>query len=206
MSRRPRPRRPKILLAIVLLQDDPRAATEVEAGVHFWKAVKSANEGKYTEAIDQIKLAKDAHIKQAKANPGRAVNPLSDPLEQVFPRSCDDLKAYWELRAAIYSNKAIADLMKKEGPDKALTELAKRADSSVKTMADLKTANAALTKSRTELTTANTTLKKAQAELKIASDKVTVAEKDLTFAKDLAGKHEKDSKPRKRPGLSWRRS
>ena len=194
-SRRLTPREAEqIMLAIVLLQDDPAAKSDPEAGVFFWKAVKAGNEGKYADAVQQIAQAKAAHVKQTKTNPGRGVNPLSDPLEQIFPRCCDDLKAYWELRGAIYSNKAIADLMKKDGPDKALAELAKRADAAVKLMTDLKDANAKLTKSQADFTESQTRLTKAEADLKIESDKVLVAEKDFKTAKDLATKFEKDYK------------
>ncbi len=144
----------QLLFAVLLLQADAPAKEEEEAGVFFWKAVNLATAGKYGEAVDEIKKAKTVHVKQAKALVGRGLNPLSDPLEQIFPRCCDDLKAYWELRAAIYANKNIADLIKKEGTEKALNELAaaqKKAVEAVKLMADLKEATVTLTKAETAL-------------------------------------------------------
>ncbi|MCE9566270.1 MAG: hypothetical protein K8U57_29965 [Planctomycetes bacterium] len=160
----------QLLFAIVLLQDEPPVTPakedDTEAGVHFWKAIKMAKFENYVEAVALIKKAKAAHIKQAKAMAGRGLNPLSDPLEQIFPRSCDDLQRYWELQAAISSNPTIADAFKKDGAEKALVELEKRAAGAVKLMTDLKE----------------------------STDKLTVAAKDLKDAKDLVAKLEKDFK------------
>jgi len=157
----------QLLFAVVLLQDEtPAKEEEVEAGVYFWKAIKMAKFENYTEALVFIKKAKVAHVKQAKAMAGRGLNPLSDPLEQIFPRACDDLKLYWELQAAISSNKTIADAFQKDGAEKALGELEKRAAGAVKLMTDLKE----------------------------STDKLTVAAKDLKDAKDLVAKLEKDFK------------
>ncbi len=164
----------QLLFAVTLLQaetpaKDKEKEDEPEAGVFFWKAMNKAAGGKYADAVDEIKKAKAAHVKQAKAMAGQGLNPLSDPLEQIFPRCCDDLKAYWELRGAIYANKAVADLINKDGAEKAIAELAsaqKKAAESVKLMTDLKD----------------------------ATDKLTVAAKDLKDAKDLATKFEKDVK------------
>jgi hypothetical protein len=171
----------QLLLTLILLQDDPPAKAEPEAGVYFWKAVNAAAAGKYADAIDQIGKAKAAHAKQVKANPGRGVNPLSDPLEQIFSRACDDLEKYWKLREAVYANKAIAELIKKEGSEaKAMAELAaaqRKANDAVKFM--------------TELTEAKTKLAKADADLVTANNKVTKAEGDLKDAKELVLKAEK---------------
>lgn len=156
-----------LLATTLLLQDEPPAKEDnSEAGVFFWKAVRLAKTDNYTEAVEVIKKAKAAHIKQAKAMAGRGLNPLSDPLEQIFPRSCDDLKAYWELQAAISENKTVADAFKKDGAMKALAELEKRASGAVKLMTDLKE----------------------------TTDKLTVAAKDLKDAKDLVAKVEKEFK------------
>jgi len=156
-----------LLAAIILLQDEPPAkADDTEAGVFFWKAVRLAKSERYTEAVELIKKAKTAHIKQAKAMAGRGLNPLSDPLEQIFPRSCDDLKAYWELQAAIAENKTVAEAFAKDGAGKALMDLEKKAAGAVKLMTDLKD----------------------------ATEKLTVAAKDLKDAKDLVAKLEKDFK------------
>jgi hypothetical protein len=194
-SRRLTPAEAELLVyAIVLLQPNPAARTEPEAGDHFWKAVKLAGEANYAEAGKQIALAKAAHVKQAKTTPGGGVNPLSDPLHEIFPRCCDDLKAYWDLRAAIYSNKAIAELVKKDGAAKAVAELAKRADAAVTVMADLKAANDKLAKAMSDYKDASEKLTKAQGDYKDTSEKLTKSEKDLKETKDLFVKIEKDYK------------
>ncbi len=156
-----------LLATTLLLQDDPPVKEDTtEAGVFFWKAVRLAKTDNYTEAVEVIKKAKAAHIKQAKTMAGRGLNPLSDPLEQIFPRSCDDLKAYWELQAAISENKTVAEAFKKDGAMKALGELEKKAAGAVKLMTDLKE----------------------------STEKLTVAAKDLKDAKDLVAKVEKEFK------------
>jgi tetratricopeptide (TPR) repeat protein len=171
---------PQLLLAVILLQSDAPAKDEPEAGAYFWKAVKAATDGKYAEAVGLIDKAKAAHVKQAKTMAGRGVNPLSDPLEQIFPRACDDLKAYWQLREAVYTNKAVADLIKKEGPKQAMAELQKRADDGVRAVTELKNTTAKLTQNATDL--------------KNATAKATQLEKDLTAQKAAVTKLEKEVK------------
>jgi hypothetical protein len=158
----------QLLFAITLLNADPAAKEDEEAGVFFWKAVNLATAGKYGDAVDELKKAKTAHQKQAKAMAGRGLNPLSDPLEQIFPRCCDDLKAYWELRSAIYDNKSIADLIKKEGVAKAMNELAvaeKQAVQAIKLMTELKEATSKVVK--------------AEKDLKDAEEKYSAKEKEF---------------------------
>jgi tetratricopeptide (TPR) repeat protein len=174
----------QILCAIVLLQGDgmppekkeKEAKDDTEAGVHFWKAINLAAASNYTEAIDEIKKARAAHIQQARGMLGRGLNPLSDPLEQIFPRCCDDLKAYWELRAGIYANKPVADLIKKEGVEKALDELQKKATQAVKLMTELTEATDKLTKAEKDLKDAKTLVVKLETDVKEAiDDKAAVA-------------------------------
>jgi len=184
----------QLLLAVVLLQAETPAKPEPEAGDYFWKAVKLAGTGQYADAGKQIELAKAAHLKQAKALPGGGLNPLSDPLHEIFPRACDDLKAYWDLRAAIYSNRAVADLMKKEGPDKALTELAKRAGAAVTLMTEIKSANDKLAKAQSDYNEASAKLTKVQTDYQNANEKLTKSEKELAGAKADVMKFEKDYK------------
>lgn len=183
VSRGPAPAQAEaLLLALVLLQDEPAAKSDPEAGTFFWKAVKAAGAGKYTEAISLIDQARAAHVKQAKAAPGRGTNPLSDPLEQIFPRCCDDLKAYWELRAALYSNKVVADLIKKDGAARAMAELERRASAAVKTMADLKNAQAQLLKANTDLKDAATRVATAESDLKVSQGELLKRTKDVEAA------------------------
>jgi hypothetical protein len=195
-SRRIMPIEPEhVLLALVLVQ--PPADEEPEAGTFFWKAVKLATAGNYAEAIVEIGKAKAAHIKQARKMAGRGINPLSDPLEQIFPRACDDMKAYWELRAAIYANKTIAEAIKKDGVEKVMNDLATaqaRAATALKLMTELTDANTKLTQAQTELTTATTKLAKAQTELKDANEKLAKATSDLKLVGEKATRAETDLK------------
>lgn len=184
-SRRPDPddvRR--ILLAVTLLQAEPPAKEEkkdddTEAGVFFWKAVNKAAAGDYADAVKEIEKAKAAHVKQAKALAGRGLNPLSDPLEQIFPRACDDLKAYWELRGAIYGNKAVAELFKKSGPEQALASLAKRAEDAAKLATDLKDATDKLTVATDKLKDATDLVKTLEKDVKAADEAKVAVEKKL---------------------------
>ena len=157
----------KFLFTIVLIQVDAPAKEDDEAGAFFWKAVKLASTGKYGDAVDEIAKAKAAHIKRAKALAGRGLNPLTDPLEQIFPRCCDDLTAYWNLRAAIYENKTVSELIQKEGAKEAMKTLAvaqTKALESVKLMADLK-------ESGNKLKDTIDKLAKSQKDLKDATEK-----------------------------------
>ena len=43
----------------------------------------------------------------------RGLNPLTDPLEQMFPRSCEELAVSWEIMGQLYRHPATADAMKK---------------------------------------------------------------------------------------------
>jgi hypothetical protein len=169
-----------LLAAVVLLQDEPPAKEEdVEAGAYFWKAVRLARSEKYTEAIEAIAKAKAKHVKQARAAAGQGLNPLSDPLEQIFPRSCDDLKAYWELQAAIAENPTVAEAFKKDGALKALGELEKKAAGAVKLMTDLKDASEKLTVASKELKDAAEKVEKLTKDAKEAEEAKVAVEKKL---------------------------
>ncbi|MDB5307011.1 MAG: Tetratricopeptide repeat protein [Gemmataceae bacterium] len=178
--------------AVILLalgeapQPAPAAEEPPEAGPAFWKAVNSAAAGKYADAADQIAKAKAAHEKRAKALAGRGLNPLTDPLEQIFPKCCDDLKAYWELRRALYDHPAVGPVVKKEGVAKALDQLAAAEKQSIeltKTAADLKKKNDTLA---TDLKKANDQVVSIEKELKTEQEAVVKLDKDLKAAKETA--------------------
>ncbi len=97
-----------LAVTFLFLQDEPAPAAEpAEAGGHFWRAANLAAGGKYADAVVVIDAAKKAHQARARALAGRGLNPLTDPLEQIFPRTCDDLKAYWDLRRTLYEHKGV---------------------------------------------------------------------------------------------------
>lgn len=172
--------REALLATILLLQDEPPAKEEdVEAGVYFWKAVRQARQENYAEALVLIAKARATHVKQAKAAAGRGINPLSDPLEQIFPRSCDDLKAFWELQAAIAENKTVAEAFKKDGAAKALGELEKKAAGAVKLMTDLKDATEKLTVASKDLKDATEKVEKLTKDFKDAEEAKVAVEKKL---------------------------
>ncbi|HEY2910592.1 MAG TPA: hypothetical protein VGI99_10115 [Gemmataceae bacterium] len=169
--------------AVILLVLEPVAVAPTEepaeAGAFFWKAVNAAAAGKYDDAVKRIAEAKQAHEKRAKALAGRGLNPLSDPLEQIFPRCCDELTAYWQLRKTLYEHPGVGAALKKDVA-KALDQLAgaeKRALDNAKIAADLKSSNEALA-----------------ADLKSEKEKVTIAAKELKAEKDAVAKLEAEAK------------
>ncbi len=169
--------------AVILLVLEPVAVAPseepAEAGAFFWKAVNAAAAGKYDAAVKRIAEAKQAHEKRAKALAGRGLNPLSDPLEQIFPRCGDELTAYWQLRKTLYEHPGVGAALKKDVA-KALDQLAgaeKRALDNAKIAADLKTSNDTLA-----------------ADLKSEKDKVAAAAKDLKAEKDAVANLEAEAK------------
>ncbi|MFM8272716.1 MAG: hypothetical protein ACKODX_10340 [Gemmata sp.] len=169
----------RLLFAVSLLLQDGPKGEEPEPGVYYWKAVNLAAGGKYAEAVKQIEQAKAAHAARARAVAGRGVNPLSDPLEQIFTRSCDELKAYWELRGAIYGNPAVAAAVKKDGLVKALDNFAKAEN-------DLGAAQAAVKKLEGDVAKLDKDAKAFEKGKADAETKVADAEKKLeTAATDL---------------------
>src|SRR4051794_20125169 len=72
-----------------------------EAGYLFEKAVKEARADRYKEAMGLLDQAKKAHAERSRRFQEKRLNPDSDPDEQIFPRCCDQLKAYWAIRGAL---------------------------------------------------------------------------------------------------------
>jgi hypothetical protein len=112
--------------AFLFVQDAPAApaAEPAEAGGLFWRAANLAAGGKYADAAATIDRAKAAHQARARALAGRGLNPLTDPLEQIFPRTCDDLKVYWELRRTLYEHPGVGAVVRADGLGKALDAFA----------------------------------------------------------------------------------
>lgn len=203
-SRRPDPRDAELLLAaVMLLQDTPAPkGDDTEPGVYYWAAVKAANAGNYKLALEQIDKAKEAHVKRAPAFAGRGLNPLSDPREQVFAKSCDELKAYWKLRGAVSGNPDMIAAIQKDGGAlaKALDTFAKSSDAVTKaekeaTAArlevkklegevakldkDAKASDKAKIEAEKKLETALTDLKTSEKKLETATTELKIAEKDV---------------------------
>jgi hypothetical protein len=179
-----------LFAATILLADDaPKAEDDPEPGLYYWKAVNQAAAGKYAAAVKLISEAKAAHVKRAKALAGRGLNPLTDPLEQMFPRSCDELAAYWKLRDEMYKNPAVAAAIKKDGLPKTLDAFVKAQADLAKTQTDLTTAKADLAKAEKAATTLADDVKAAQKAKTEVEDKLKTAAEDLKAA-------QKDAKER----------
>lgn len=167
-----------IVLSLIGLQAP--AAETVEAGTLFWKAVNQAAGGDYDTAIATLADARKAHDKQRLANVGKGLNPTSDPLEQIFLRTCDDLTAYWLLKKEVYEHPKAGPLVKKHGVAKALTELASTAGDDKA----LKELMAKLEKAEKDFSDADKLAKKYETDL-------TDAKKAADDAKKLADDNKK---------------
>lgn len=162
----------KVMLSVsVLLADDTPKVDDPEPGLYYWKAMKLAREGSYKDAIEQIKLAKAAHQTRAKALAGRGLNPLTDPLEQMFPRACDELAAYWRLKGEDYR--------------KTLDALATATKDLNTAKANLKTASDKVTKLEKDADKLDKDIKAAKDDLNATNDKLKLAEKDAKDKDDV---------------------
>lgn len=74
----------------------PRA--DEEAGSEFWKAVRLARAQKYDQAIAALRQARELHEQRRYARLNQSQNPVSDPTEQIFLRSCDEILKLWEIQ------------------------------------------------------------------------------------------------------------
>src|SRR5262249_23033886 len=82
---------------------DKPAAPPPEAGFRFWQAMKLARSGKYDEAVKALDEARARHAARRFLLLRKPQNPLSDPTEEIFLRTCDELKAAWT-RQKNYAN------------------------------------------------------------------------------------------------------
>ena len=119
------------LLAMVALQASPAAAPVPapppaadadEAGFAFWDAVQLARQQKYAEAVQALDKARALHDQRRYSRLRKAQNPLSDPTEEVFLRSADELKAYWQLQEKLQAG-GYLDVAAHRNPVKAVDEL-----------------------------------------------------------------------------------
>lgn len=116
---------PKATAAQAKPADQPKASTE-EAGYEFWKATKLAQEEDYPKAIDALRKAREIHESNRYARLHQAQNPVSDPTEQIFLRTCDELIQYWQLKEKLATSPPVA---KQEPP--AMSEEGKKAIATV---------------------------------------------------------------------------
>ncbi len=166
-----------IVLTMLMLQaDTPAAKTPEEPGFLFWQAVNEAAAGEYATAIKTLAEARKLHDKKRLSVVGKGVNPVSDPLEQIFLRTCDDLTAYWTLKRDIYEHKTLRPLLAEKGATvkSVLDKLGTGGDPTA-----LKDLMAKLEKAEKEFKEADTLAKKYETDL-------TAAKKDLDDAKKVA--------------------
>lgn len=137
------------LILIALQAPAAEAVDDEEAGFKFWEAAKLAQGGDFDGARKALGEAKALHDKRRFQNLRKAQNPLSDPTEEIFRKSCDDLQAYMDVRS----------LLKNSGYDPRMP-----ASESLKQLAaDKKKADDTLA----------TTLKDAAAKLSLKDDMMT---------------------------------
>lgn len=72
-----------------------------EVGTEFWKAARLAKEQKYAEAVAALAQARTTHDKLRFQRLYKAQNPVTDPTEMIFLRTCDELTAYWQMCQAL---------------------------------------------------------------------------------------------------------
>jgi hypothetical protein len=165
-----------LLLALAATTFEPAQppqadAPAAEAGVDFWRAVKEAQSAKYAEAVKALDAAAAAHDKRRLTLLGKAQNPNSDPTEEIFLRSCAELKEFWQLKAKLVEGGYLT--AEKKDPVQAINDLAKKA----KEADDL----------RGQLDTAKEDVKKAEKAAKDAkADADAEAKKDIEAAKKAA--------------------
>jgi hypothetical protein len=96
----------RLVVLLIALQGAPAEKGTPEAGPKFWEALRLANQdGNYAEAIKALDEAVQRHNERRFTNLRRGLNPVSDPKEEIFLRSAEELKAYWQLLAALKAGK-----------------------------------------------------------------------------------------------------
>jgi hypothetical protein len=168
------------------------AASE-EAGSKFWEATKLAQDGKYDEALKALAAAIDRHKTRRFGALGKAQNPNSDPTEEIFLHSCQELEGYWKLRQNLQNT----GLSVVKGADPAadvaslVNDYKNLSDERVQADKDILTLNTKLTKSNNDLTAANAKLADATKQVTDTQTKLTDANTDLTKTKDALAASEK---------------
>ncbi len=160
----------------------PPAAGEpafTEAGSAFWLAAAKAREGKYDEALAAIKEASELHTKLRFTRLGKAQNPNSDPTEEIFLRSCEELKSSWELEKNLSTSGL--PLVKGKSPAAAVdVVLAENKDLSEK----LEKATADATTQKKAIEAAEKSTEEAKKDTEKSKKDLDSARKELVSAKD----------------------
>jgi TolA-binding protein len=120
--------------ALIALQDQPatpggakpapadtatNASPASEAGFDFWKAVRLAKQGDYEAAIQSLSAARTIHAQRRFQRLKKNQNPLSDPTEEIFLKSCDELISAWQVRSKMQQS----GLASSKNPVKAIGQI-----------------------------------------------------------------------------------
>jgi TolA-binding protein len=143
----------KAIQAVIALQDQPappkdgksppvtaekaiNSAPASEAGFDFWKAVRLAKEGDYERAVQALTAARAIHAQRRFQRLKKNQNPLSDPTEEIFLKSCDELISAWEVRAKMQQS----GLASSKNPVKAIGQIVSAAAAQGESAAAIRTA------------------------------------------------------------------
>jgi len=179
-------------------QSPPQPQTEAkEAGFEFWEAAKWAHEGKFKDALHALELARKLHEQRRFTRLRKAQNPLSDPVEDIFLRCCDELKAYWQLENQLRES---GYLTGNNTPQQALQVLAQKVQESDAALKDLtekltaaqKDSQAKVARLEKMLQAAKEENARLDGELKAKTKTLAEREAALTSAKDEMAKLNRD--------------
>jgi hypothetical protein len=194
-----------LALLLIALQQPEEPAPPPEAGFDFWEAVSLARQQKYAEAAQALDKARTQHDRRRFIFLRKPQNPDSDPREEIFLRSCDELKAYWQLQDRLRERgyltaaqpnpvqavdkliesaagggaaiKIVADKLRVKKPEEVVPALDKL-------IADKDGAAQKAAELEKSLTQAQEDAKKNATALKNATDMVAARDKDLLAAND----------------------
>jgi hypothetical protein len=172
----------------------PGQPPTAEAGSEFWKALKLARDGNYPEAEKALDQAADLHIKRRFTLLGKAQNPNSDPTEEIFLRSCEELKAYWTLQDKLHASTLPIVKNAKDAPaavDALLAGEKDAADKVAKAAADAEAAKKDLSTARKDADDAKKTADATKKDLDSAKAALDTAKADLDGAKKALAASEK---------------
>jgi TolA-binding protein len=91
-----------LALSLVMMEAPAEAGGVVdEAGYDFWDAVTLARKGDFSAGRAALLKARAAHEQRRDLVVHRGANPDSDPRDDIFLHSCDQMLAWWDLQAKL---------------------------------------------------------------------------------------------------------
>jgi tetratricopeptide (TPR) repeat protein len=93
-----------LALALTMMELPPDAGGLTdEAGYDFWDAVALSRKGDFSGARAALLKARAAHEQRRDLFIRRGPNPDSDPRDDIFLHSCDQMLAWWDVQAKLQS-------------------------------------------------------------------------------------------------------